>query len=119
MKGLELPINVLVVVAVAVIVLLGVVGLFFAGFIGGGGTIALTAARNNACAELISRGCGTTLTENVDVNYDTDSDGLIEPGVDTLASMCINQFGKFTGTGANKIVDESACKRDICACPGL
>ncbi|MBI4174829.1 MAG: hypothetical protein HY517_04235 [Candidatus Aenigmarchaeota archaeon] len=53
-KGLELPINMIVVIAIAVLVLV-VVAAFFAGRIGGGGDeIALTAAFNTGCNNLRS-----------------------------------------------------------------
>ena len=53
-KGLELPINMIVVIAIAVLVLV-VVAAFFVGRIGGGGDeIALTAAFNTGCNNLRS-----------------------------------------------------------------
>ncbi len=54
MKGLEMPINMIVVVAIAVLVLV-VVAAFFAGRLGGGSDeIALTAAFNTGCNTLRS-----------------------------------------------------------------
>ena len=49
MKGVELPINILVVVAIAVIVLLGLVALYFIGFNPFSVTSALEATKNQGC----------------------------------------------------------------------
>lgn len=49
MKGIELPINILVIVAVAIIVLLGIVALFFSTWTTGTSTIDLNSVKNRAC----------------------------------------------------------------------
>ena len=51
-KGLELPINVLVIVAVAVVVLLGVSILFMTGFLSGGNTLNQSNSWNQACVQV-------------------------------------------------------------------
>ena len=55
MKGIELPINILVVVAVAIIVLLGVVALFFSTWFTGTSTMDLSQVTNRACNALRGR----------------------------------------------------------------
>ena len=50
-KGIELPVNVLVIVAVAVIVLLGIVALFMGGFGSAAGTFASTLGLPRAFAQ--------------------------------------------------------------------
>jgi len=111
-KGLELPVNVLVIVAVAVIVLLGIVGLYFAGFLPGSKQIALVSAKNNACSELINRGCGTTNATSIYVNYDVNGDGSIDTQ-DTLLLLCSVNYGVDNTTTDN---GETACKRNVCGC---
>ncbi|MFH1474100.1 MAG: hypothetical protein ABIE55_04410 [Candidatus Aenigmatarchaeota archaeon] len=78
MKGIELPINILVVVAVAVIVLLGLVALYFSGFMGPAGLMNQEAAKQKYCA-LIMRspeGCsGGVALDSIDVlDFDADRD---------------------------------------------
>ena len=80
-KGLELPINILVIVAVAVIVLLGVVALFLTGFSPLGQQLQnQNAAKNQACAELLGKGC-TVNTQSIRINdFDANGDGTLMAG---------------------------------------
>ncbi len=120
MKGVELPINVLVVVAIAVIVLLGLVALYTSGFIGSSAGISLTAAKNNACSQLLQRNCGTTNTTTIPVNFDADRSGGINytsnPAqwgsgykTDNLFTLCRDWTGAPT---------DRECKIQ-CSCPGI
>jgi len=121
MKGLELPINLLVVVAVAIIVLLGVIGLFLAGFFGGGQNLQLTTAKNSACSILIQSGCQVTNTLDIPVDFDADNNESITfdnkvtdpdgtgprgPG-DNLFILCQNYFSAIT---------DANCKKNVCNC---
>ena len=114
MKGVELPINVLVIVAIAIVVLLGLVGLFLAGFLGGSTTFTVAQAKNNACAQLVQRGCATTSTLDVPAGYDVDGNGVItfnsSATGENLQYFCQQKFG----VAANNTL---ACKRNICTCP--
>lgn len=56
-KGMELPINTLVVVAVAVIILLGIVAFFIGGFAGSSEVIKNRQAFMNACSGWTQTGC--------------------------------------------------------------
>lgn len=80
MKGLELPVNVLVVVAIAVIVLLGVIALYFGGWTPFSTGIGVESAKNGACAELVRRGCSlgtnTIILSSYNIDFDADRDGL-------------------------------------------
>jgi len=83
-KGIELPINILVVVAVAVIVLLGVVALYFSGFMGPAGIMSQESAKQKYCA-LVMRspdGCsgGTSLASIAISDFDANRDGEITYG---------------------------------------
>jgi hypothetical protein len=87
-KGIELPINILVVVAVAVIVLLGLVALYFSGFMGPAGVMNQESAKQKYCA-LVMRspnGCqGGVALESIAVSdFDADRDGTL--GTDETGS---------------------------------
>jgi hypothetical protein len=103
MKGVELPINVLVIVAIAVIVLLGIVVLYFIGFNPFSGSISITSLKNSACS-------------NFSLNFDCGrrggmtTDKIILPtnsyGYGNLLALCQGQMGA---------ADEAAC-RQVCGC---
>jgi len=89
-KAVELPINVLVIVTIAVIVLLGIVVLYFIGFQPFSGSISLTSLKNEGCS-------------NFSLNYDCGSRGgvttatIVLPtntyGYTTLLELCQKQLG--------------------------
>jgi hypothetical protein len=106
MKGLELPINVLVIVAVAVIVLLGIISLYFVGIGPFQRDIAREAAKSDACSILI-RNC-TASPSNISVSYDVNGDGNITLSADNLLTLCSKYFGAS---------DVNSCRR-VCNCPG-
>ncbi|MBU3904560.1 MAG: hypothetical protein KJ906_00215 [Nanoarchaeota archaeon] len=78
MKGMELPINLLVVVAVSVIVLLGVVALFLAGFNQDAFTSASGDAKSAACSQLVGGGCTKSTNQIMITNFDADKDAVEE-----------------------------------------
>ena len=126
MKGVELPINILVVVAIAVIVLLALVALYFIGFGPFSTSISIEGVKNAACSELVRRGC-VDLTNSIRTpSFDSDGDGrvgiagtwvfgtsvcnVLPPAVgagDNLASLCNCSYSRTT---------ETDCKR-LCGCP--
>jgi hypothetical protein len=56
-KGIELPINILVIVAVAIIVLLGVIALFYSSWFSGTGPVTAESAKSRACSIANRLGC--------------------------------------------------------------
>ena len=84
MKGIELPINILVIVAVAVIVLLGIVALYFAGFLGPAGTMTQQSAKSKYCALVVRhpQGCtyGVGLNTVLISDFDANKDGTLSSG---------------------------------------
>jgi hypothetical protein len=80
MKGIELPINILIIVAVAIIVLIAVVAMFYPAWRNASGTVSSDVAKSAACQLLVERGCGRTSTVNTkDItinNFDADKDGV-------------------------------------------
>jgi hypothetical protein len=79
MKGIELPINILVIIAVAVIVLLGVIALYFSGFMGPAKLLDQNSAKQKYCAIIMRSptGCqGQTLLNTIGISdFDADQDG--------------------------------------------
>jgi len=132
MKGVELPINILVIVAIAIIVLLGLIALYFLGWnpfqMGAG----LEGIKNEACAIMVRRGCKDSSSDyifkfdgNELTQFDADQDGLVggdeenerwvwdrdECGkdndkADSLAALCQCFYNKNT---------EVECKK-LCGC---
>ena len=114
MKGVELPINILVVVAIAVIVLLGLVALYFIGFNPFSVTTALEAAKNNACRDFMHQ-------DPVCSNAGTDATIAACPaGVICLnyPAATLRTFQNFTEAYYGCGVDDAACARRVCGCPG-
>ncbi len=106
-KGVELPINILVIVAIAVIVLLGLVALYFVGFNPFSTTAGLEGIKNKACQTLVqTNNCGV-LTSTIQVNYDVNDDSQVT-AADTLDLLCSNFYSR---------TSEAACK-GLCSCPG-
>jgi hypothetical protein len=124
MKGIALPINALVIVAIAVIVLLGIVALYFGGFNPFSTSISVEAAKNGACDTLVRYGCNVgTNTITID-DFDADQDGSNDPSTtfdwdspgcggtvgtrgDNLASLCYCFYNRDS---------EAECKK-LCGCP--
>jgi len=114
MKGVALPIEVLVIVVVAVIVLLGIVAVYFSGWAPFGGTVGVDAVKNAGCRILIMNNtCGITgATGQIVFDgsgglpvFDVGGNGA--PGDDNLKGLCAYYYN----------ASESQCKR-LCGCPG-
>lgn len=99
MKGIELPINILVVVAIAVIVLLGLVALYFIGFNPFSNTTALNAVKSD--------GCRVYLNQNPPCNDPT--------GVNVTWQGNIMNFNDFMTTLYK--CGDTACINTQCNCP--
>ena len=143
MKGVELPINVLVIVAVAVIVLLGIAALFITGFSPFSTVSGQESYKNVACAQLVRGGCVDS-PSSITINFDANGDGEV-CSADSYYycnpdNKYINQKDEPTCNQANKCEYEDGttseldtlqdlcanfyqapttteCKR-VCACPG-
>jgi hypothetical protein len=100
----------LVIVAIAVIVLLGMVALYFAGWSPFSGSLSIQAAKNSACEELVRNGCGSTTS--VIVQFDVDVSGTAGDSGDTLQLLCQEYYGV-----AEDSPTAVADCRDICGCP--
>lgn len=114
MKGIELPINVLVIIAIAVLVLLGLVAIFISASTSGINPIFVLLYKGEACSAWIESDCETG-SVTIDVNEQT--------GADDLQELC--QYGLNavypTGVTGGKVAGNyynDACKK-ACNCPGI
>lgn len=57
-KGVSLPVNVLVILAIAIVVLLGIIAFFTGAFQGGGGGVKATNKFQSCCVQWRAAGCG-------------------------------------------------------------
>lgn len=113
MKGIELPVNVLVIIAIAVLVMLGMIALYVAGIIPAG-KINEFSAMTEACGELKTAAppCSKD-TNKITINWDVSGDGKIEAD-DYLYDYCVNN------KGCSDYKDpELCCKAMVCGCTGL
>lgn len=126
MKGTELPISTIVIIALVLVVLLGIVALWMSSWGGGAQGITLEAAKSNACAEVMRyfEGCTAKHTYEVRINnFDANHDGNILGGTeaayptscttpaggnDNLARLCACYYNAAT---------DSDCRK-VCGCGG-
>ena len=109
MKGISLPINSIVIIAIAMLVLV-VLGLFFTGFFTGVDRIKLDNQLQIACSNLrgTAYSCSSSGLDGIVFNTEIVSGEGAQPY--TLRSLC-----ELRGLG-----DEGACMRFCgCAAPGL
>jgi hypothetical protein len=102
MKGVALPIEVLVIVVVAVIVLLGIIAVFFTGWSPFASTAGVESIKNNACRQLV-------LGKNCGVNPDQISVSDLT-NINNLQELCDTYYG----SGGSP----EACK-NVCGCVGI
>jgi hypothetical protein len=118
MKGVELPINTIVIVLIAIAVLLAIIILFFNVYNPGSKGISLEVAKDNACQMLVSLGCQNP-ANIVIKDFDADTDKNFDQGSGT--GSCVND----AGANDNLLmlckcyygVDETSCIKTICNCP--
>ena len=131
MKGVELPINLLVIITIAVIVLLGLIAMYTLGIGPFTQSVGLEAVKNTACAALQRDGCMYSPSE-YSVNFDANGDDFVctkdTDGFDADTKQCIVGQGNAQTTYpmdnlqilCSKYFNadsEAECKR-ICGCPG-
>jgi len=133
MKGLELPINALIIIVLAVIVLISIILLFTTGIKPPQNIITAQTALSNACLLLSDTFRCTRSTDSIVINdFDADQDGsagTLETGSiwtwgvsscglvggtegDNLASLCACYFQV---SGSNAAEAEANCKK-LCDC---
>jgi len=105
-KAFVLPVNVLVIVAVATIASLGLIGVYGVGYNPFSMGIGLESVKNTGCRKLVMGGCKVNASDIL-LNYDVNKDGLNDTR-DNLLELCKRYFGRN---------DEKSCKQ-MCGCVG-
>ena len=101
-KGVELPINILVVVAIAVIVLLGLVALYFIGFNPFSVSTGIESIKNDGCRQLMNQNPPCNDVTAVNVTWQ----GAVTP------------FQTFMDSNYN-CAGSATCVMQRCTCPGV
>ncbi len=110
-KGISLPINTLVIVAIAVIILLAVAAFFMGVWTPSSGGMQELAAKNQACGQLMNIGCADAEAwqlQQIPFNYDYDGSGTTTD--DNLLGYCKKIYPSLSG---EELL--TACKK-ICGC---
>ena len=130
MKGVTLPVNILVIIVIAIIVLLGILALYFGGWSPFSSAIGVESVKNDACEYLVRRRCTLSTASVPTLEFDSDKDGTLGssdagntwdwnnlpssciPSItlnsrDNLAALCYCFYGRTT---------EASCKQ-LCGCP--
>jgi hypothetical protein len=95
MKGFELPVNILVIAAVAIIILLTIIALYFTGFNPFSSTVSIESAKNNACSQEVRSDCRTGTSSIRTEGFDADEDGTLGETAangDNLFMLCQNYY---------------------------
>ena len=111
MKGIELPINILVIVAVAIIVLLGVVALFYSSWFTGTGPVTSQSAVSKACSIATRMGCAADPATVYMTDDGTASGKIVYKTYTTLDDFCIGEYqaAPSTSTTTNQNCLKLAC----------
>jgi hypothetical protein len=97
MKGIELPINVLVIIVIAVIVLLGIIAVYFAGWTPFAQSSGVDAVKNAGCRMVVyncSIELDTILFDGSNIGlptYDVNDDGIYDSD-DNMEELCRIHF---------------------------
>ena len=115
MKGIELPINILIIVAVAVIVLIALIAMFYPAFLSGSQTVSIETAKTQACRSWIANSCSISWDSIGVINFDADKNGKVwgttteainPPEQDNIHNLCSNYL---------QTTVEADCKK-LCGC---
>jgi len=138
MKGTELPINAIIIIVLALIVLIAILAFYFNVWNPSVDATKLEAAKRVACNKLVSMGgCDSPniYTYNILTDgFDADKDGKLDPGDNRITNQCDSDPGNaasednlrtlcqcnymvgIVGLGAETDA-ETECKRIVCGCP--
>ncbi len=122
MRGVELPISAIILIALAIIALIALIAFLYPEFLGQSESFSVVSVKNTACMEFLDNNCDVD-PMNIDVNFDadrngeaiprTDCDRSCGPGIscDNLRTLARCWFGCPDLT----IVQ---CAKKLCGCPG-
>jgi hypothetical protein len=135
MKGIELPMNTIIVIILVLIVLAALLGLFYGVWPIGAQTANLEAVKDNACHMFLSTGGCDSIdpeaTKNIFIsNFDADRNGKTpDPGsgIGTEPNRCQNGLTTndnlfmlcrcwYSVTGNNDITLDKNCRTQVCHC---
>ena len=115
MKGLELPVNVLIILVLGLIILIAVIVLVYDASKPAVSSVDLTTAKNNACQMLVSVGCGPGQSGSIRVsNFDANRDGEMDVK-DTLLELC-REYYLIDGSNDKYASPDDQCRVEICGC---
>jgi hypothetical protein len=126
MKGIELPINVLIIVAVAIIVLIALVAMFYPNFKSSSTVVNSDIYKSSACQIMIDRKCTPSPSDITIANFDADKNGKQDSGSGwTFSTATTSLCAKATNTNKDNlaslcdcyysITNENSCKA-LCGC---
>ena len=92
MKAIELPINLIVVILIAVIILFSITSLYFSGWTAPAKIVSVETVKNNACRKLSTNCYGDVNLITID-NFDADEDGAVDPGIGIGNQNCGDRNG--------------------------
>ena len=123
MKGIELPINILIIIAVAVIVLIALIAMFYPAFSSGSLVLSSEMAKTQACRGLLANDCNIHPNGIPTYNFDANKNGIIGSGDsgascgsgatsgDNLWSLCVCQLQV-----PESVAGCTQCKKNVCGC---
>ncbi len=77
MRGVELPVNAIIIIALAIIALIAIIAFFYPEFFGQSESVSLESAKNAACMEMLNADCKLLPVEIGTPYFDSDQDGSI------------------------------------------
>ena len=110
MRGIELRVNVMVILVIAVIVMFSILALFLGIWSPFQQAISPDAAKYNACLKLMTTtaDCHTASLSDIHINdFDVDGNGFAGSPGDTLKALCASKYFNIQG--------DDKC-RELCGC---
>jgi len=105
MKAIEISVNIMVILVIALIVLVSIILIFMGIWNPSIGNIQITTIKDEACNRLVSTGCGSP-SSITNLNIDLNDNGKAGEPEDTLLLLCQKYFDR---------QDEDSCKQ-LCGC---
>jgi hypothetical protein len=121
MKGMELPVNTLIILVIAIIVLIAIIAFFLGVYKPSKESLGLETAKDNACQMLNSLGCKFAPTGIAVSTFDADQNGEVG-NTGNANGIC----GDPAGSGDNLqmlckcwygVSDPTECMNTVCNCP--
>jgi len=108
MKGIEMPVNTLVVIAIAVLVMLGIIAMYMSG-VGPFQVVIEMSAKGSSCNLLNAGACESSL-RTIPMEFGN---------YENLENYCEAKYEQQFGEEPWGDLLENYCKAEICRCPGV